>query len=52
MEEIASEIKNRDELFRKFKKQNLHIDKGIYNVAKYKVRKMIFNKKRSFFEKN
>ena len=49
--EIADEIKNRDKLFKKFKKSKLHIDKDIYNAARYKVRKMIFNKKRSFFEK-
>ena len=51
MGEIANEIKNRDKLFKKFKKSKLHIDKDIYNVARYKVRKMIFNKNRSFFEK-
>ena len=49
--EIANEIKNRDKLFIKFKKSKLHIDKDIYNAARYKVRKMIFNKKRLFFEK-
>ena len=49
--EIVDEIKNRDKLFKKFKKSKLHIDKDIYNAARYKVRKMIFNKKRSFFEK-
>ena len=49
--EIADEIKNRDKLFKKFKNSKLHIDKDIYNVARYKVRKMIFNKNRSFFEK-
>ena len=49
--EIADEIKNRDKLFKKFKKSKLHIDKDIYNVARYKVRKMIFDKNRSFFEK-
>ena len=49
--EIANEIKNHDKLFKKFKKSKLHIEKYIYNAARYKVRKMIFNKKRSFFEK-
>ena len=49
--EIADEIKNRDKLFKKFKKSKLNIDKDIYNAARYKVRKMIFDKKRSFFEK-
>ena len=50
--EIADEIKNRDKLFKKLKKTKLHIDKDIYNAARYKVSKMIFNKKRSFFEIN
>ena len=50
--EIADEIKNRDKLFKKLKKTKLHIDKDIYNAARYKVSKMIFNKKRSFFEKD
>ena len=49
--EIADEIKNRDKLFKKSKKSKLHINKYIYYVARYKVRNMIFNKKRSFFEK-
>ena len=49
--EIADEIENRDKLFKKFKKSKMHIDKDIYNAARYKVRKMIFKKKRSFFEK-
>ena len=44
------EIKNRDKLFKKFKKSKLYIEKDIYDVAKCKVRKMVFNKKRSFFE--
>ena len=47
--EIGNGIKNRDKLFKKFKKSKLHIDKDIYNAARYKVRKMIFDKKRSFF---
>ena len=49
--EITDEIKNRDKLFKKFKNSKLHIDKDIYNVARDKIRKMIFNKNRSFFEK-
>ena len=44
--EIADEIENRDKLFKKFKKSKLDFDKDIYNVARYKVRLMIFNKKR------
>ena len=42
--EIADEIKNRGKLFKKFTKSKLQ---DIYNAARYKVRKMIFNKKRS-----
>ena len=44
--EIVDEIKNCDKLFKKFKKSKLLIDKDIYNVGRYKVRKMVFNKKR------
>lgn len=40
---IANEIKNQYKLFKKFKNSKLHIDKIIYNAAKYKVQKMIFN---------
>ena len=41
---IADEIKNRNKLFRKFKKSKLQIDKDYYNVARYKLQKMIINK--------
>ena len=44
---IADEIKNRDRLLKKFKKSKLHIDKDIYNAARYKLSKMI--KKKSIF---
>ena len=44
--EIADEIKNPDKLYRKFKKSKLQIDKDIYNAARYKLQKMIINKKR------
>ena len=47
--EIADEIKNRGKLFKKFTKSKLQ---DIYNAARYKVRKMIFNKKRSSWIKN
>ena len=40
--EIADEIKNRDRLFKKCKKSKLHI-------TRYKLQKMIINKKRAFF---
>ena len=49
--EIADEIKNRDKLFKKSKKSKLQIDKDTYNAARYKVRKIIFNKTRSLFGK-
>ena len=48
-EEIADRIKNRHKLLKQFKNKKLHIDKDIYNAARCKVRKMIFNEKRSFF---
>ena len=48
--EIADEIKNRDKLYRKFKKSKLQIDKDIYNAARYKLQKMIINKKRVFLK--
>ena len=47
---FADEIKNRDKLFKKFKKSKLQIDKDIYNAARYKLQKMIINKKRAFLE--
>ena len=48
--EIADEIKNRDKLFRKFKKSKLQIDKDIDNATRYKLQKMIINKNRAFLE--
>ena len=33
--ETANEVKNRNELFKKFKKSKLQIDKYIYNAEKY-----------------
>ena len=50
--EIADEIKNHEKLFKKFKKSKLHVDKDIYNAVRYKLQKMIFNKKRAFFKTN
>ena len=41
--EISNEIKNCH--FKKFKKSKLHIDKDIYDAARYKLQKMIINKK-------
>ena len=48
--EISEAIKNRDKLLKKFKKSRLHIDKELYNAARYKVHKLIFNKKKDYFE--
>ena len=50
--EIADEIKNHDRLFKKFKKSKLHIDKDIYNAARYRLQKMIINKKEHFLKTN
>ena len=49
--EIDDEIKNCEKLFKKFKKLKPHIDNYIYNATRYKIRKMIFDKNRSYFEK-
>ena len=35
---------------KKFKKSRLHIDKELYNASRYKVHKLIFNKKSDYFE--
>ena len=48
--EISEVIKNRYKLLKKFKRSRLHIDKELYNAARYKVHKMIFNKKKDYFE--
>ena len=56
--EISEAIKNRDKLLKKFKKSRLHIDKEIYNAARYMVDfhlifnrfSLIFNKKKDYFE--
>ena len=37
---------------KKIKKSTLHVDKDIYNAARYKLQKMIFNKKSVFFFQN
>ena len=49
-EKIANEIKNHNR-FKKIKKSKLHIDKDIY-VARYKLQKMIVNKKKHFVKTN
>ena len=47
---ISEAIKNCDKLLKKFKRSRLHIDKELYNAARYKVHKMISNKKKDYFE--
>ena len=39
-----------DKLLKKGKKCGLHIDKEWYDAARYKVHKLIFNKKKNYFE--
>ena len=48
--EISEANKNRDKLLKKFKRSRLHINKELYNAARYKVPKTIFNKKKYYFE--
>ena len=47
--EISEAIKNRDKLLKKIRSR-LHIDKELHNAGRYKVHKMIFNKKKDYFE--
>ena len=35
---------------KKFKRSRLHMDKELYNAARYKVHKWIFNKEKDYFE--
>ena len=49
--EPAEQISNRDNLFEKFKKSKLHIDKLIYKEAKITVQRLIKEKKKKFFSK-
>ena len=48
--EISEAIKNRDKLLKIFKRSRLHIDKELYNAPRYKVHKLIFNKKKDYFK--
>ena len=50
MGKLSMKLKIVINYLKSLKKSKLHIDKDIYNAARYKVRKMIFNKKKSFFE--
>ena len=44
------DAENRDKLLKKFEKSRLHIGKELYNAARYEVNKLIFNKKKDYFE--
>ena len=48
--EISEAIKNCDKLLKKFKRSRLQIDKELYNMAQYKVHKLIFNETKDYFE--
>ena len=48
--EISEAIKNRDKLLKKSRRSRLHIDMELYNAARYKVHRMIFNNKKDYFE--
>ena len=48
--DISEAIKNGDKLLKKCKKSRLHIGKELYNAARYKIHKLIFNKKKYYFE--
>ena len=48
--EISETIKTHDKFVKKLKRSRLHIDKELYNATRYKVHKMISNKKKDYFE--
>ena len=43
-------VQNCNKLFINFKKPRLHINKELYNFAQNRVQKLIFNKKKVYFE--
>ena len=47
--EIADEIKNCNKVFQKFEESELHIGQDIHNMARYKERKIVSNKKKIIF---
>ena len=49
--ELAEQIFNRDKLFNKFKKNQLHINELIYEEAKNTVQRLIKKKKKKIFSK-
>ena len=49
--QISEAIENHDKLlFKQFKKSGKYIDNELHNAAWYKVQKLIFNKKKVYFE--
>ena len=48
--EIAESIKNRDKLFKKYKKSKLHNDKEQFKAARNSTKSLIDKKKKSFFK--
>ena len=50
--DVLENINTRDKLFKKFKKSRLHIDKELYQKAKYNTLKLITAKKRAFLMKD
>ena len=49
--EISNLISIRNQQYKKIKKTQLHVDKEIFKETKYKIIKMIKNKKKLYFEK-
>ena len=47
---VLGNINTKDNLFKRFKKSRLHIDKELYRKAKYNALKFITAKKRAFFD--
>ena len=48
--EIMEKISDRDELFKKFKKSRLHVDKYNHKEARNKVQRLISTKKKAYSE--
>ena len=47
--EVLEKLRSRGKLFKAFKKKRLHIDKELYEKAKYEAQKLITTKKQAFF---
>ena len=52
MGKLPMKLKIAIDYIKNFKKSKLHIDKDIYNAARYKLQKMIINKKEHFLKTN